>query len=85
MGERYGLHHYFDDMAFSHLIHYVKPDLQAFKYVMKLYDVDPARTLFIDDFKENVEGAQQAGLKAVCHDNVKCIKDSLFSYMELVC
>ncbi len=79
------LQDYFDGMAFSHLIKHVKPDLQAFKYVLNLYDVDPDRTLFIDDFSENIDGALESGMKAIRHDNVKSIKESFFYYLELVC
>lgn len=75
----------FKGMAFSHQINRVKPDVQAFKYVLNLYDVNPEKTLFIDDFQENVDGAIDAGMNAVCHDNVKSIKDNFFSYLELVC
>lgn len=75
----------FEGMAFSHQINRVKPDVQAFKYVLNLYDVNPAKTLFIDDFQENVDGAIDAGMQAVCHDSVKSIKDNFFSYLELVC
>lgn len=75
----------FKGMAFSHQIKHVKPDVQAFKYVLNLYDVNPTKTLFIDDFQENVDGAISAGLQAVCHDSVKSIKDCFFSYVELVC
>ncbi|NNF36611.1 MAG: HAD-IA family hydrolase [Saprospiraceae bacterium] len=75
----------FEGMAFSHQINHVKPDVQAFKYVLNLYDVNPVKTLFIDDFQENVDGAINAGMLAVCHDNVKSIKENFFSYLELVC
>ena len=76
---------YFDGMAFSHLVNQVKPDTAAFGYVLNLFELDPERTLFIDDFPENVNGAIESGLKATCHDNVKSIKDCFFSYIELVC
>ena len=76
---------YFDGMAFSHLVRQVKPDKEAFMHIMDLFGLDADRTLFVDDFPENVEGAIESGLKATCHDNVKSIKDSFFSYIELVC
>lgn len=41
-----------------------KPDAAAFRFVLEKHHADPARTLFIDDSIQHVEGAQQAGLHA---------------------
>ncbi|MCF6242126.1 MAG: HAD family phosphatase [Draconibacterium sp.] len=48
---------------YSHEIHERKPDLSSFEKVIQLSGVNPAETLFIDDLKENIEGAEKAGLK----------------------
>jgi putative hydrolase of the HAD superfamily len=42
-----------------------KPDAAAFHYVLDRHHSDPARTLFVDDSIQHVEGARQAGLDAV--------------------
>lgn len=41
-----------------------KPDAAAFHHVLLRHGVDPARTLFIDDSIQHVEGARKAGLHA---------------------
>ncbi|MCC6840925.1 MAG: HAD family phosphatase [Flavobacteriales bacterium] len=41
-----------------------KPDAAAFHYVLERHGADPARTLFIDDSIQHVEGARNAGLHA---------------------
>lgn len=41
-----------------------KPDAAAFHYVLERHGADPARTLFIDDSIQHVEGARYAGLHA---------------------
>jgi len=41
-----------------------KPDAAAFRHVLARHGADPARTLFIDDSMQHVEGARKAGLHA---------------------
>jgi putative hydrolase of the HAD superfamily len=41
-----------------------KPDAAAFHYVLQQHGADPARTLFIDDSIQHVQGARMAGLHA---------------------
>ncbi len=50
---------------YSHEIHVRKPDLISFEKVIKLSGVNPHETLFVDDLKENIEGARKAGLKTL--------------------
>lgn len=51
-----------------------KPDAAAFHYVLQQHGADPARTLFIDDSIQHVEGAYRAGLHAehleLAHEDV---------------
>ena len=41
-----------------------KPNASCFEKVIKINQLDPARTLFIDDSAQHVEGAQKVGLNA---------------------
>ncbi|MBK9175288.1 MAG: HAD family phosphatase [Flavobacteriales bacterium] len=41
-----------------------KPDTSIFQHVIAANGADPARTLFIDDSMQHVEGARRAGLRA---------------------
>ncbi|WP_128292434.1 HAD family hydrolase [Afifella aestuarii] len=43
----------------------VKPDLAIYRHHAAAFDLDPAATLFIDDSEPNVEGARQAGWRAL--------------------
>jgi putative hydrolase of the HAD superfamily len=56
---------FFQKAYYSHLMKARKPDLAAFKTVIRENDLDPAATLFIDDTPSNVQGAVRAGLQAV--------------------
>lgn len=65
----------FEKAYYSQIIQLRKPDVEAFKYVIKDSGVDAGSTLFIDDAPVNVEGARQAGLQAVHLESGKTILD----------
>ncbi len=54
----------FEAVYYSNEIGMRKPDENAFKYVVEQNELDPARTLFIDDSIQHVVGARIAGLHA---------------------
>jgi 2-haloacid dehalogenase len=43
----------------------VKPDPRIFRRMLRRFDLQPARTLFIDDSAVNVEAAATIGINAV--------------------
>jgi putative hydrolase of the HAD superfamily len=63
--EKYGFEFpsLFKTQFYSHEIHERKPDLSSFEKVIQLSGVNPQETLFVDDLKENIEGAKKVGLK----------------------
>jgi len=69
------LDHLFEKAYYSHLINLRKPDLPAFEYVIRDSGVNPAETLFIDDYLVNVEGAKAAGLQAIFLEPGKTLLD----------
>lgn len=55
----------FDAVFYSHEINDRKPELSAFKKVIDLSGVLPEESLFVDDIKQNVDAAGNAGLKTL--------------------
>ncbi len=53
----------FDNVFYSHEIQKYKPDVTSYLKVIELAGIDPSKSLFIDDLKPNIEGAEKAGLK----------------------
>lgn len=53
---------YFDGEVVSCYEKVVKPDADIYKILVDRYDLDPAKTLFIDDRKSNIEAAQNEGI-----------------------
>jgi putative hydrolase of the HAD superfamily len=55
----------FDYHFASHLMGKVKPDIDAFDYVVNALAVPASKILFFDDNELNVEAAQQVGMNAI--------------------
>ncbi|MEZ4924327.1 MAG: HAD family phosphatase [Crocinitomicaceae bacterium] len=53
----------FEKAYFSHLVGKRKPNANAFQLVINENNIDPSRTLFIDDSIQHIEGAQKVGLQ----------------------
>lgn len=53
----------FEKDFYSNEIGLRKPDIESYQKVIELAGINPEETLFIDDSKDNIEGAQKAGLK----------------------
>lgn len=49
---------------YSHHIGYRKPNYDIYEYIVEEQQLDPARSLFLDDKAENIEAARDVGLHA---------------------
>lgn len=66
---------YFIKAWYSHEIGARKPNVEAFKKVMALENLDPKETLFIDDTPANIDGAKEAGLQTILLQKPKTVLD----------
>ncbi len=55
----------FNKAYFSFDLHLAKPHEEIFEFVINQHEMKPDTTLFIDDRKENIEGARKTGLKTL--------------------
>lgn len=55
----------FDGVTISAVVHMIKPYENIFQFVFTTYNIDPQKTLFLDDQPENVAAGRAVGLKAV--------------------
>ena len=57
---------------------YIKPNTDIFEYACKTWNINPDETIFIDDTRVNIEGAEAAGLIGYHFDgNVSLLEDYL--------
>ncbi|MDW3191251.1 MAG: HAD family phosphatase [Cytophagales bacterium] len=50
---------------YSHILGMRKPDEEIYRHVIDMHQLQPERTLFLDDRLDNVEGARATGITAV--------------------
>ena len=55
----------FDGLVFSGAIGLTKPNKDIFEYILNKYTINVSDTLFIDDNKQNVEMAEEIGIKSL--------------------
>ncbi|MBL7768336.1 MAG: HAD family phosphatase [Flavipsychrobacter sp.] len=72
-GKPFDLH--FEKAYYSHLLGKRKPYVEAFEALIRDAAINPSTTLFIDDTKTNIEGAQQAGMKGIFLTNGETVLD----------
>ena len=58
----------FDGCIFSARIGIVKPCAEIFDYMCKTYGIKPEETVFVDDNKNNIEGARAFGINGYLFD-----------------
>ena len=52
----------FDGGVISCYVHQIKPEKEIYQTLISRYELDPQRTLFIDDTLCNIEGAMKMGI-----------------------
>jgi len=56
---------YFVKAYYSHEINLRKPSKECFEYVLKMENLNPSETLFIDDSDKNIDAAKSVGLNTI--------------------
>ncbi len=72
------LNHLFSQCYFSNEVGMRKPDAEIFEFVINGNQLNPKKTLFIDDSPQHIEGARQVGLN-VYHLDVS--KESILAIL----
>lgn len=72
---------YFDKTYYSHIMNKRKPNKSTFEYVWSDAGMIPAESLFIDDTLENIEAANQLGIRTIHHNPKEDIFEVLDSYL----
>lgn len=73
---------YMEGGVVSANVHLIKPDPSIYKYLLDTYKLKPEETLFIDDRKENIEGARKCHIKGIIFESYEKTKQILETYIE---
>lgn len=75
--QRWEFLHWFDDHVVSGFEGLIKPDPALFRRLLRRFDLQPARTLFVDDSPVNVEAARAIGIRAVLFESPEQLRTEL--------
>ncbi len=74
--QTWSISRFFDHLVLSFEVKSLKPELKIYEHVRKIIDCEPSGIFFVDDVKENIDGARAAGLDAVIYEGeLKLRKD----------
>jgi len=65
----------FEKSYFSFDTHLKKPNPEAFEFIINQHDLDPSKTLFIDDREDNISAAAGVGLHTYLLNKPERIRD----------
>lgn len=71
LGEHFDFIDVFDVSIFSAEVGVRKPDEKIFWVMLERMQVKPSETIFVDDLKENIKGAEKIGIKTILYNNPK--------------
>ena len=68
---------WFEGIVVSGEVGMIKPDPAIFRLLIERYALDPARTVFIDDARANVEAAEALGMRAIQFRDAAALRTAL--------
>jgi putative hydrolase of the HAD superfamily len=66
--EGYDLDDRFDHVVISALVGKRKPSRRIYRMAMELAGTTPERSVFVDDFQNNIDAAERIGIEAILHE-----------------
>jgi epoxide hydrolase-like predicted phosphatase len=73
----------FDHIIISAEVGIVKPDPAIYELCLQALNVEPDEAIFIDDFRENIEGAKSVGMQAIHFQDPKQASTELKEKLDL--
>ena len=62
---RFASEDFFDGVMVSSDVHMIKPERRIYEHFLSTFHLAPEECLFIDDRRENVDGARELGIQGV--------------------
>ena len=72
--ERFDFLAWFEGIVLSGEVGVNKPDRQIFDHLLEQFDIEPERTLFIDDSAVNIDAARDLGLRVIQFTNAASLR-----------
>lgn len=72
--------HIFNQVFDSNVLHMIKPDANAYRYVLHKLKVKPHEALMVDDRLFNIRGARKIGMRGIVYKNSWQFRKALTKY-----
>jgi len=80
VNKKMGIYDYFPILILSNEVGLIKPDPRIYRLTLNRLRVEPSEAIFIDDKKEFVKAAENAGLEGIVFRNAQQLKKDLSVY-----
>lgn len=77
--DKYKFHQLFHTVSFSFQNGYCKPEIEAFREILSVMKLLPQEALLVDDAEENIEIANELGMKTIHFKDADMLKSELIS------
>lgn len=74
---------YINGKIVSGYVKKIKPDIEIYNLLLDQYSLTPQECVFIDDVKENIEGAEKAGIHGIHFTNFEEVQSKLKTLLDL--
>ena len=74
---------YINGKIVSGYVKKIKPDIEIYNLLLDQYSLTPQECVFIDDVKENIEGAEKAGIHGIHFTNFEEVQSKLKTLLAL--
>ena len=74
---------YINGKIVSGYVKKIKPDIEIYSLLLNQYSLTPQECVFIDDVKENIEGAEKAGIHGIHFTNFDEVQSKLKTLLDL--
>ena len=81
IGETFGID-YLDDVFISAELNMMKPSSEFYEHILNKFDIDPAEMLFLDDSKDNIEGATKLNINTTKVEKDTLVLSSVLEFLS---
>ncbi len=81
IGETFGVED-LDDIIISAEIHKIKPNSDFYEHILNKYNINAEELLFLDDNKENIEGAKKLGINVIKVDKETILSEEILKFIN---
>jgi len=81
--DRWKISNIFDDIIISAEVGLAKPDQRIYKLALDRLSIKAEQAIFVDDFEENIEGADKAGIFGIYFQDPQSVLETLNNLLNI--